>query len=254
MVLRPTEDQRIASSTSSSVTEIAYIGNELALFADAHNWKRYLADTLRPYLRGGVAEVGAGIGTTTAALIANPAITEWTCIEPDLDQARSLEAMLIENGGRVARVVAGTLGDLAADAMFDTIIYIDVVEHIEDDRSELALAAAHLNPGGNLVVLVPAWEFLYSPFDRAIGHFRRYNKASLRAVAPAGLREVAAFYRDSVGFFASVANKLALRQGMPTVAQIALWDSYLVPLSRIADPLLASLFGKSVILVWQRPR
>lgn len=243
-----------AAPAQPAATEIAYVGNELELFAGARNWKRYLAATLRPHVRGTVAEVGAGIGTTTSALIDNPAVTEWTCIEPDLDQARSLQPLLVEHGGRVARVVAGTLGDLAAGSRFDTILYIDVVEHIEDDRGELELAAAHLNPGGNLVVLVPAWNFLYSPFDRAIGHFRRYDKASLRAVAPASLREQAAFYRDSVGFFASVANKLALRQGMPTPAQVALWDRYMVPLSRISDPLLGALFGKSLILVWQRPR
>lgn len=242
----------VVTGASKGATEIAYVGNELELFADARNWKRYLADTLRSYLNGDVAEVGAGIGTTTKALIDNPAVRHWTCIEPDQEQARVLEPLLHEYPGRVVQVVAGTLDDMPASSLYDTIIYIDVLEHIEDDRVELEKAVCHLAPGGNLVILVPAWNFLYSPFDKAIGHFRRYDKASLRAVAPSGVRERAAFYRDSVGFFASVANKMALRQGMPTLAQVALWDRFMVPVSRLTDPMFGALFGKSLIVVWQR--
>lgn len=240
------------NAAAGAETTIDYIGDELTLFGAAHNWKRYMRSALAPYLAGDVAEVGAGLGGTTRALAGVEHVASWTCIEPDPAMADEIAANAeVRAAYSAVRVHRGTLSDLPNAPMFDTIIYIDVLEHIDDDRSELAAAQARLRPGGRIVVLCPAWQFLYSPFDKAVGHFRRHNKRSLRAVAAgSGLREVTAFYLDSVGFLASLANKLALRQSMPTASQIRLWDSFMVPVSRLADRVVARSFGKSVILVW----
>lgn len=75
---------------------------------------------------------------------------------------------------------ATTLAALPRDSRFDTILYIDVLEHIADDRAELVEAARRLNPGGYLVVLSPAHQWLFTAFDAAIGHVRRYTAKSLR--------------------------------------------------------------------------
>lgn len=55
-----------------------------------------------------------------------------------------------------------------------------MLEHIEADAAEMNKAAALLNPGGHIIVLSPAFQFLYNPFDKAIGHYRRYNKRMLK--------------------------------------------------------------------------
>src|SRR5262249_9818557 len=130
--------------------------------------------------------------------------------------------------------------------------YIDVLEHIEDDRGEVARAAAHLVPGGRLVVLSPAHAWLYSDFDAAIGHFRRYDGKSLRALTPPSLKVKSLRYLDSAGLAASGANRFLLRQSMPGRAQIAFWDKCLVPMSRVTDALSAGRLGKSVVAVWER--
>jgi hypothetical protein len=145
------------------------------------------------------------------------------------------------------------LRDLPADEVFDTILYIDVLEHIEDDRSETARAAAHLAPGGRLVVLAPAYAWLFSPFDAAIVHYRRYTRATLYQVAPPGLVREAAFYLDMVGLASSAANRVLLGASMPTRAQILFWDRVLVRASRLVDPLLGRRAGRSVVVVWRRP-
>ncbi len=229
----------------------SYIGNELELFAHAQNWKRYFGSVIAP-LGARVLEVGAGLGSTTAALC-NGAQTEWWCLEPDRSLLAEVEAR-IQSGALPAccRACPGTLSDLPADARFDSILYIDVLEHIADDRAELARAARHLAPGGRLVVLSPAYPFLYSPFDRAIGHYRRYTRASLGALTPPGCRQTRLFYLDSVGLLTSLANRLFLRQSLPTQAQILFWDRRLVPLSRRLDPLLGFRAGRSVIGIWER--
>jgi SAM-dependent methyltransferase len=149
------------------------------------------------------------------------------------------------------RAVAGTLADLPPDDRFDAIAYVDVLEHIADDAAELERAAAHLVPGGRLVVVAPAHPWLYSPFDAAIGHHRRYTTRSLLAVVPAGLTPVTLRYLDAVGLLASAANRVLLRQRLPDRRQLALWDGLMVPLSRGLDPLLGFRVGKSVLGVWR---
>jgi SAM-dependent methyltransferase len=158
---------------------------------------------------------------------------------------------MLPPGGR-HRAATGTIEDLPADAKYDAILYIDVLEHIEDDRSEMARAAARLNPGGALIVLAPAHPFLFTPFDRAIGHFRRYTRASMRQAAPATLSLEKLVYLDAAGMLASAANRILLRSAMPTERQILTWDRLLVPVSRLIDPIFAGCVGKSVLGVWRK--
>jgi hypothetical protein len=149
-------------------------------------------------------------------------------------------------------VQIGTVADVDRRSRFDAILYIDVLEHIEDDRREAERAAALLSQGGSLIVLSPAFPLLYSEFDRALGHFRRYTRRSLAAVMPPTLTRRRLEYLDSVGFLASLGNRLLLKQELPTARQIALWDRVMVPASRVVDPVLARGFGRSVLAVYER--
>lgn len=226
-----------------------YIGTELELFAAATRWKAYWAKSIARWVRGDVLEVGAGIGTNTRVLQSS-AVRTWHCLEPDAALAARAETEVKDLGA--CRVVVGTTASPALER-YDTILYIDVLEHIEDDRAELVQAASLLRPGGHLVVLAPAHQALYSEFDRAIGHFRRYDAGSLTAVGPASLALERCFYLDSVGVFASFANRAFLKSERPTPAQIKTWDSFMVPLSRLLDPCFGRRLGKSVVAVWSRP-
>src|SRR5713226_3112427 len=158
-----------------------YIGQELEVFANAINWKRYYSVQIRPYLTGDVLEVGAGLGVNTQFL-RSPQALSWTCLEPDPDLAERMRARFAANLQLAdCRVEAATLEALEPTRRFDAIAYIDVLEHIADDRQELRRAAGLLRSGGRIVVLAPAHQWLYAPFDRAIGHHRRYNTRRLRA-------------------------------------------------------------------------
>ena len=232
--------------------DMAYVGQELDLFATAANWNRYLADLARPHIRGRVLEVGAGLGGKAAYLV-NETVVDWRALEPDATLAAAYERRR-ESGEvpAVCRIETGVLADLPREPSSDCILYLDVIEHIEDDAGELAEAALRLAPGGALVVLVPAHQFLFSPFDAAIGHWRRYDRKMLLAAGPSSLRLASCRYLDSAGFFASLANRLVLRASKPTQRQIDVWDTALVPVSRRLDPLLAYRFGKSLMAVWTK--
>jgi SAM-dependent methyltransferase len=234
------------------VTDFTYVGSELELFSAAWNWKSYWSRQIRPFIAGDVIEVGAGIGSNTPFL--DPGGNErWVCLEPD----PLLIAKLTKNLKRpTARshyeTVCGTLQTLDADQRFHTIIYIDVLEHIEHDREELSLAASRLRPGGRIIVLAPAHQWLFTPFDAAIGHLRRYDRSMLRSISPTGLRLEQLIYLDSAGLTASVANLFLLRQSMPTKGQLQFWDHWIVTASRVLDKLLLHSVGKSIVAVWRR--
>jgi SAM-dependent methyltransferase len=239
-------------SGERTLHEYEYVGDELDLFARAVNWKRYFASRLAPFIRGDVLEVGAGIGETTRYLC-DGRQSSWVCLEPDGELALRLTGSLDARPlAPPPSVRVGTVADVEPSAGFDTILYIDVLEHIEDDHREMRRASALLKPGGAVIVLSPACPRLYSEFDRALGHYRRYTKGSLAAVMPPVLRRRSVFYLDSVGFLASAANRVLLRQSLPTAGQVGVWDRLMVPASRVLDVALGRYFGRSVVAVCER--
>jgi SAM-dependent methyltransferase len=224
-----------------------YMGSELEIFAHASHWKSYVQSQLRPYLVGEVLEVGAGIGGTTRALN-DGSQPRWVCLEPDAEFAKKIRS---SNRVQNCEVLVGMLPDIDPREKFDAILYIDVLEHIKDDDAELVRAAQHLKTNGVIVVLAPAFPWLYTPFDAAIGHFRRYTRNSLRAVAPTELREEKCIYLDAFGVLASAGNLLFLQAANASEGQMRFWDNFLVPMSRFMDRVLAFSLGRSVLGIWR---
>lgn len=226
-----------------------YIGNELDLFEQAANWKKYYGQFLKPYIKGKVLEVGAGIGGTTSHLCTDR-VDEWVCLEPDQNLGKNIKNLISEGIlPSYCRYMNGTLDTLNNEREFDVILYIDVIEHIKEDGLELKKAASYLKTGGHLLILVPAHQYLFSPFDEAIGHFRRYSRKGLKKIIPKELSIEKTKYLDVFGLLTSFANKLILKQAYPTLKQVLFWDRNIVKLSRLFDPMLGYNFGKSCLLI-----
>lgn len=239
----------------------AYIGKELELFQNAKNWKEYYGKIIAPYVHGRVLEVGAGIGGTTSHLIKlvnnykNNNISKWVCLEPDLRLLEEIKGLC--STGKLpgyCETKQGYSHDLLSKYdQFDAILYMDVIEHIDDDSSELQTAYELLNKGGHVIILVPAHNHLYSPFDKAIGHYRRYNIDLLNHALPKALKQVKMVYLDSVGYLASLGNSLLLKQSTPSVKQIQFWDKILVKLSKNGvDKVTGYKLGKSLLYIGQK--
>jgi 2-polyprenyl-3-methyl-5-hydroxy-6-metoxy-1,4-benzoquinol methylase len=160
-----------------------YQADELELFARARQWKAYWVSRIAPFIRGDVLEVGAGVGTNTR-LIRPLSRGRYLCLEPDDRLLKQLKRDI----GKDADVdtATGVVTSLDSSDRFDVVIYIDVLEHIADDVGELVRVAKHVNPGGHVIVLSPAYQCLYSAFDQTLGHYRRYNRSSLLRCAPPG--------------------------------------------------------------------
>lgn len=232
--------------------EFSYVGEELDLFSHAVRWKRYWSRKIAPYIGTDVLEVGAGTGTNTA-LLASARQRRWIAVEPDGALADRIRQRVSASDNRPGQleIVTGDLTSVRATGI-DTILYIDVLEHIEHDAEEMQRAFELLAPGGHLIILSPAHQALYSPFDQSIGHYRRYTRRTLTEAGRSCGKPHRMFYLDACGMLASLGNRFFSRQSLPTLQQIRFWDTYLVSASELIDPLLAFRLGKTVIGIWKR--
>ena len=227
----------------------AYPGRDLEAMSVAHNYHRWIVDELKPYLGGSVAEVGAGSGSVSRLLLDGGA-ARLRAFEPS-DNLYPLLARALRDEPRA--VAVKDFFHASNGETFDSIVYVNVLEHIEDDRAELARAFDALNRGGHLLLFVPALGWLYSAHDREIGHFRRYSKAGLaNLVAGAGFTIAKARYFDVAGIIPWYVNFVVLQNPL-SGKSIDLYDRFVVPVMRAVESTVAPPLGKNVLLVARKP-
>jgi SAM-dependent methyltransferase len=132
-----------------------------------------------------VLEVGCGQGRLGARIAAR---LPYLGLEPDAESCRSADAHIRPLGGEVR---CASVDQLDPDERFGVLCAFEVLEHLEDDHGQLARWVRHLGPGGTAIVSVPAWPDRFGRWDEAVGHLRRYEPDTLRALLEgAGLEAV----------------------------------------------------------------
>ena len=227
-----------------------YHGRESEM-AGATNYHAWILREFAPFIRGSVAEVGAGSGNVSSMLLER-GVERLLAIEPSHNVFPHLAARLAgqprvalhnEFFHQLAPSLAGTL---------DTVIYINVLEHIEDDAGELRLAREALRPGGHVCIFVPALRALYSRFDAEVGHLRRYHRAPLcRVLESAGLDVVQSRYFDIVGSVLWFVAYRLLNGGIEG-GQVSLYDRWVVPVVSRMEAVVPPPFGKNLLVVGVR--
>ena len=222
--------------------KIFYDGWELKYFDRAINFRNYQFDILKKYIKGIVAEVGPGNGSFLKYYI--PLAEQIDLYEPsnnfidNLNKIKNQKTSIINNNFT------------QKDNAYDTILYLDVLEHIENDENELEIAFKSLKTGGALIVNVPAFQHLYSQFDKDIDHFRRYSKNDLKKLTNKfKFSKTKLIYYDSIGYFLSIGSKLITKNYLNNFEKkIKIWDT-LMPISKIIDLIIFNLIGKSLIMI-----
>ena len=217
--------------------------------ASAENYRRWIVEAIDPYLGKRIAEVGAGIGSITRIILERP-VDQVVAFEPSTNMFPLL-AKAVE-GRANAKAVNELFGGEQAGQDYDSVVYINVLEHVEHEREELLAAYHALRPGGHLLVFVPALSWLYSNFDREVGHFRRYSRDSLqRVVTHAGFDLVKSRYFDIAGVLPWYVHFTLLGRGMGK-GSVSLYDRWVVPPMRVVESWVAPPLGKNVLLVARR--
>jgi 2-polyprenyl-3-methyl-5-hydroxy-6-metoxy-1,4-benzoquinol methylase len=135
----------------------------------------------------------------------------------------------------------------------DSVACLNVLEHVGDDAGALANMHAVLPEGGRVVLIVPAFESLYGPIDEKLGHYRRYRKQSLAAVAGrAGFRPEVLRYMNSAGFFGWWFNARVAKRTAQSEAQIAVFDALVVPVLSRVERWIEPPLGQSIFAVLQK--
>ena len=214
---------------------------------NADNYSGWIEDLIRPYLGGQILEVGAGRGTFTRRLAGHGKVI---AVEPAPGALEPLSEVAAEVD---AQVIAGDLSNVPAGTQATSAVFINVLEHISEDVDALRTARSLVEPGGHVIVFVPAFELLYSRFDAAIGHYRRYRKEELAAVFEhAGLDLVDIRYVNAPGWLAWLVLVKLLRQSPTTGGASALYDRAAVPVIRRVEAKVRVPFGQSILCVGRR--
>jgi len=212
----------------------------------AVNYHHWIADEFKPYLGQNAIEVGAGKGDFSRILLGT-SIKRLYALEPSTNLFSALQDNL---GGQDRATLANNfLEDFQPADPVDSVLYVNVLEHIEDDRKELFTAREKIRPGGHLLLFVPALAWLFSETDRQVGHFRRYEKKSLENLASeAGFMLVKSRYFDIAGIVPWYINCVLLKRSL-AAAGVTLYDRLVVPSMRFVECRIRPPVGKNILLV-----
>lgn len=217
-----------------------------------HRFNRWMADTLRPYVGEKVLEIGSGIGNLSAQFLPRES---YTCSDIDPLHLRFLQNRYGQQPNVNIKQVNLTAPEnfKPLHGQYDTVVCLNVLEHVEDHETGLKNIYDALQPGGRALILVPRGNWLFGSLDRVLGHWRRYTPTTLRAVA-----EKTGFEIDRIFDFNRIAvpawflNARILQRTYFGRIQLKIFDS-LVPLWRMLDRVLP-WHGISVIGVLRKPK
>jgi 2-polyprenyl-3-methyl-5-hydroxy-6-metoxy-1,4-benzoquinol methylase len=234
--------------------KVVYVGKDLEAMSFAVNYHKWILEEFRPFLGKKLVEVGAGTGSFSEMLIEeNP--HNLALVEPS-EMFKFLERNIsqIETAARVNyynSIFSETAHQLNEKP--DTILYVNVLEHIEDDCGELAKVYETLETGGHCLIFVPALMSLYGAFDEKVGHFRRYTKNELEEKAKAaGFSVVKSKYFDFVGIFPWYIKYKILKSDSLKSGAVTAYDKFAVPLTKQFERLINFPLGKNILTILKK--
>ncbi len=239
------------------VSDADRIGYEtLWRMASVPLYNRWIYQTLAPFVGDRILEVGCGIGNMTAYFLGSELLVSIDRLQASVEMTRSLYA-----GNPHFHVFQGDITDPDLFARlqvyaFDTVVAINVLEHIREDALALSHMWQLLQPGGRLLLVVPAGRYLYGSLDRALGHYRRYDRKMMQALAAAaGFDWQTLHYMNLAGVPGWWLNSRVLKRQL--LPQGALrWFNRLAPFFIRAEGLLRRVWdapaGQSLVGVSQK--
>ena len=218
------------------------------------NYHRWILEIFRPYLGKRIVEVGAGSGSFSR-LILETRPEHLDAIEPSINMYPLLAAHLQDvDPNHVGRAHQGTLiGSIDAirkSGTPDSVIYVNVLEHVEDDENELVEIHSLLRPRGHALIFVPANPWLMGSMDHELGHFRRYTMKELRRKCEAaGFTVRLASHFDFLGIVPWWLKYCLFKSKTMEPGAVRFYDRCVVPASRFLEGLIPPPIGKNIVLV-----
>ena len=224
-----------------------YPGKELEMFDKAHFWRKYLHLVTKKFIGKKILEVGAGVGSFTKIYIKEN--VETTLSEIDNVNYEILKKKFsLQKNVKVENKFIDQFNET-----FDTILYLSVLEHIENDKKEILNALEKLEDKGHLIICVPAHNYMYSNFDKEIGHFRRYEMNFFNTLNLENTNIKKKFFIDSFGYLLYFLNKVVFsKEVYPSKLKIFIWDKIFIPITCLVDFFSFYKLGKNIVCIIQK--
>ncbi|RJL30767.1 class I SAM-dependent methyltransferase [Bailinhaonella thermotolerans] len=218
---------------------------------EAKNYRRYEFDTVAPHVGRSLLEIGSGLGDFAEQFL--PRLDRLVVSDFDPYCVEQLRKRFADRSD-VDVLQFGLPTEIPLAEPVDTVVMMNVLEHIEEDVEALKSLARVVQPGGRIVIWVPGYMQLYGDFDRKVGHVTRYTPKTLRAtVEAAGLRPQVL---KPINFLGGLAWWVAVRKGgvgYPDPRLVKIYDRTVVPTTRFIEKLITPPFGQTVFCVARVP-
>ena len=236
---------------------VVYVGRDLEAMSFAVNYHRWILDFFQPYLGTRLVEVGAGTGSFSE-LILEQQVESLSLIEPSSAMYALLADWVQQLNTDTEIKTYNSIFSQAADQIRigqhpDSIIYVNVMEHIRDDEAELHKVHQTLDEGGRVFIFVPALRWLYGSFDEQIGHFRRYTLPELKdKCRRSGFKVIKSTYFDLAGVAPWWVKYRLLKSSTMESSAVKVYDKYIVPAARVVESIISPPIGKNIILIAEK--
>jgi 2-polyprenyl-3-methyl-5-hydroxy-6-metoxy-1,4-benzoquinol methylase len=234
-------------------TQDRYAADDLETMQEARRYSDHVFGLVRGFLGSRVLEVGSGIGTMTRRLVDVADVVVG--IEPNRNCAARIQEAMGNHPRFALRMCHFEECDATelASHRFDSVVLVNVLEHIADDVNALKGFKQIVVPGGRVIVFVPALQVAYGPLDAELGHHRRYSKRTLRAAfADAGLELIRLRYTNPIGLAGWMYNAHVSKSTRHSLTQVKLFETLVAPWALPLERLLPPPIGLSLIAVGRK--
>jgi SAM-dependent methyltransferase len=229
-----------------------YFGRDLEAMSFANNYHLWILEEFRPFFGKHLLEVGAGTGDFSELLLQTQP-DSLTVVEPSKNMFPLLEETLKHRPN--TEWFNAFFGDVyqSLSTQPNTIIYVNVLEHISEDKSELTYVYQALPVGGHVCIFVPALQWLYGTADMNVGHVRRYYKKPLEAIVESvGFEIVKSNYFDIAGIIPWWILFCLFKSQSIKANQVSVYDKVVVPIMRRIEKTIPIPIGKNIVMVGKK--
>jgi cyclopropane fatty-acyl-phospholipid synthase-like methyltransferase len=234
-------------------TQERYAADDLETMQEARRYSAHVFNLFRDHLGKRVLEVGSGIGTMSRRLA--DAADLVVGLEPNVNCVTRLQEAMAGHprfSFRTCHLEECDRAELTSHR-FDTVVCVNVLEHIADDAAALRTFKDVLVPNGRVLIFVPAVQAAYGPLDAELGHHRRYSKPTLaRAFADAGLDLITLRYTNPIGLVGWMYNAHVSKSTAHRLTQVRLFETLVAPWALPLERVITPPIGLSLIAVGQR--
>ena len=225
---------------------------DLEIMSGARNYTEWIFGKFNNFLGKRVVEIGAGIGNFTANFLDRELVVAVDNYKPCIEYIKNRFA---DNNNIIPIEASADSPFIISLSLYspDTIVCINVLEHVENDIAALENMFSMLTEGGKIILIVPAFQFMYGTIDRLVGHYRRYSKRDIETkLVSAGFYVKSISYMNCIGPFGWFLNNRILKKREESLSQVIFYDRFVVPWLRKIEQIFTPPFGLSLVVVGEK--